>query len=106
MSEALEIRRTVSSETTDEDDLIERILDRAEDLGLIEDNREWFERLKFFTITKANGQPLDFKRWLEADDFDFSEYFVGIYGALDNWSGKLMHVFLPRFAKKQEGESE
>ncbi|QHJ75934.1 MAG: hypothetical protein [Caudoviricetes sp.] len=107
MSEALEITRNVSTETTPgEDDLIEQILDRAEYLGLIADNRERFERLKDLKITNANGCPLDFKRWLEADDFDFSEDFFGIFAAIDHWSGKLLPFFWPRFAKKQEGENE
>lgn len=42
---------------------------------------------------------LDWKAWLEADEFNFLHDLIGIYNHLNRETGKLDNCFLPRFAK-------
>ncbi|CAM1655945.1 Domain of unknown function DUF6874 [Bartonella choladocola] len=107
MSEALEITRNVSTETTpEEDNYINQILDRAEDLGLIEGDDERYDCLMDLKMLNANGCPMDFKRWLEANEDSFVIDFYSIYHFFDRRTGKLMGFSWPRFAKNQGGESK
>ncbi len=46
-----------------------------------------------------NGCPLDLKRMLAADDFNFWHDVNGIARHLDHDSGELTDCFLPRFSK-------
>lgn len=107
MSRSQAKKITVSFDTTpEEDDYIIQILDRAQELGFIDDADDWCESQMDLEATNANGCPMDFKRWLEADDFNFKHDFYGIYNHLNRRTGKLMDFFLPRFAKNQGGECE
>lgn len=47
----------------------------------------------------ANGCPLDFKRLLEFDDFNFMHDINGINHHIDRDTGKLTNCFLPKSAK-------
>ena len=83
-------------------EIINKIVDRAQDMGLYEDNRIT-AYLDVQNATKHFNMRL--KDWLEADDFNFVHDIVGIYKAInliahpvdfsnDPW-------FLPRFAGKE-----
>jgi hypothetical protein len=52
-------------------------------------------------VTHANGNPMDFERLAEADDFNFAHDVFGIYRHLDRETGKLGDCFLPRFTMKK-----
>ena len=59
------------------------------------------------TACHRNGCPLDLKKLLDADEFNFSHDIFGIRRHLDRKTGLLMHFFTPRYAKrtkKQERE--
>lgn len=49
--------------------------------------------------THANGTPLDFKKFLEFDEFNFLHDLNGIAVHIDRSTGKLKHHFLPRSHK-------
>lgn len=49
--------------------------------------------------TNANGCPLDLKKLLKADDFNFLHDIAGIAKHLDRTTGKLQNLFVPRCAK-------
>ena len=48
------------------------------------------------TATHLNGCPLDLKKLLNADDFNFAHDMGGIASCLDRKTGKLTKCFLPR----------
>ena len=107
MSETLEKTRNVSTETTpEEDNYINQILDRAEDLDLIGGDDERYDCLMDLKMLNANCCPMDFKRWLEANENSFVIDFYSIYHFFDRQTGKLSSLSRLRFAKKQGGESE
>lgn len=54
------------------------------------------------TAVHANDVKIDFKRLLEADDFNFAHDIVGIQQHLNRETGKLENCFLPRFALREE----
>lgn len=84
---------------------IERILERAKELGLCRGPRSgghWYEPLTLMMDLEAchaNGCPLDFDRLLSADDFNFTHDIAGIARHMDRETGKLTGCFLPRFAR-------
>ena len=51
------------------------------------------------TACHANGCPMDFKRLLDADDFNFTHDVGGITRHLNRETGQLEDCFLPRFSK-------
>jgi len=59
-----------------------------------------------FCAVHANGCPMDLKRLLNADDFNFAHDAFGIARHLDRddsspTGGQLLNCFLPRFAAKE-----
>lgn len=52
------------------------------------------------TATHANGNPLDLRRLLAADDFNFAHDILGIRRHLDRSTGGLLNCFSPRFSKR------
>lgn len=85
--------------TKEESKLITKIIKRAKQRHLLIDD-EKSHRMDL-QATHANGNPLDFKRFLEADDFNFIHDFCGIYRHLDRRTGKLNNFFSPRCSKHQ-----
>jgi hypothetical protein len=51
--------------------------------------------------THANGCPLDLERLLKAPRFDFWHDLYGITEHLDRTTGRLLHCFVPRCAKRE-----
>ena len=84
-------------------ELINKIVDRAQSLGLYKDNRT----TAYLDVQNAAKHfNMRLEEWLNADDFNFTHDIVGIYKAInriaypadfsnDPW-------FLPRFAGKEE----
>ena len=83
-------------------EIIDKIVDRAQILGLYEDNRIT-AHMDVVNATKHFNMRLE--EWLEADNFNFIHDIVGIYKAInrevypadfsnDPW-------FVPRFAGKE-----
>lgn len=77
---------------------IMRILKRAKKLGLYDKDEKFFRELDI-RATIANGQPLDFKKWLAFDDHSFKHDFYGISDHINHRTGKLNNFFLPRCSK-------
>ena len=87
----------------EEINLCDKIVARAQNLGLYEDNRV----TAFLDVQNAAKHfNMRLEEWLNAEDFDFVHDIVGIYKAInrvvypvdfsnDPW-------FLPRFAGKEE----
>lgn len=89
---------SLSFETTrDEFDLIRKIVDRAEELGLVRRGDDRLSLHMDFAACHANGCPMDFARFLAADDFNFTHDFTGIIACMDRGTGLLTKHFLPRF---------
>lgn len=94
----------VSFSATDaEARIIEKVVNRASNAGLIDDALS-FEMDLF--ATNANGTPLDFEKLLAFDDFSFSHDVVGIQEHISRNTGKLTRHFLPRCAKSTAKEAE
>jgi hypothetical protein len=55
--------------------------------------------------THANGCPIDFKRFAEADSFNFAHDVYGIMRHIDRRTGYLGNHFTPRFAARQVAEA-
>lgn len=51
------------------------------------------------TACNANGCPLDLKKLLAFDDFNFAHDVVGIWRHIDRNNGNLLNHFLPRCSK-------
>ncbi len=73
------------------------VMDRAKALGLVEN--EACSRMDLLA-THANGNPMDFKRLSEADDFNLTHDFCGIARHINRVTGKLENHFSPRFSKR------
>lgn len=90
----------ISFETTKaEVRLITKILDRAAKQKLFIGDR--MDHMMDIQACHANGTPLDFQKFLDADDFNFLHDFCGIYRHINRATGKLEDMFLPRTAKKE-----
>ena len=50
------------------------------------------------TACHANGNPLRLQEMLDANDFNFCHDVFGIRNCLNRRTGKLMHMFSPRFS--------
>lgn len=79
--------------------LISKILDRADQLGLLIQPRD--EHMMDLEACHASGCPMEFQRFLDADDFNFTHDFCGIYRHINRKTGKLENMFHPRTAVKQ-----
>lgn len=51
------------------------------------------------TACHANGMPMDFKKLLTADDFNFGHDAFGIRRHIDRTTGELKDCFVPRCSK-------
>lgn len=84
-------------------ELIDKIVDRAQNLGLYEDNRVT-AHMDVVNATKHFNMRLE--EWLEAEDYDFLHDIIGIYKAINraNYPADFSDDpwFLPRFAGKEE----
>lgn len=84
-----------------EADTIDRIVSRAERLGLLRDEPGAHMTLGMdITATHANGCPLDLAGLLDAEDFDFAHDVAGIQRHIDRRTGALLDCFLPRYAAR------
>ena len=83
-------------------ELIDKIVDRAQNLGLYEGNRVT-AHMDIANATKYFNMRLE--DWLNAEDFDFVHDIVGIYKAIDRskYPADFSNDpwFLPRFAGKE-----
>jgi hypothetical protein len=85
--------------SVEDSNLIDEIVERAVDLDRAWDSK--YERLDVsmdITATHCNGCPLDLKKLLEADDFNFEHDVFGIRHHLNRETGQLEDFFLPRCA--------
>lgn len=84
-------------------ELINKIVDRAQSLGLYEDNRVT-AHIDIVNATKHFNMKLE--DWLNADDFNFVHDIVGIYKAINRvaYPADFSNdpYFLPRFAGEEE----
>lgn len=85
--------------TTAESRIVQDILDRAEHYGFIRTSDERLSANMDIVATHANGCPLDFARWVDADAFNFAHDLAGITKHLNRSTGRLTGHFRPRFAK-------
>ncbi|WP_293000010.1 hypothetical protein [Nevskia sp.] len=87
--------------TKDESALIAKAVDRAmklaDEMGLDYPRMDCHMDL---TACHANGNPLDFARLVDADDFNFSHDVLGIRRHIDRNTGKLLDCFSPRFSQR------
>ena len=84
------------SATKKERELIEIICDRMIKTRMHFDQKDIAMALE---ATHCNGNPLDFKKLLAANDFNFSHDIIGIMQNLDSKTGKLKNCFSPRCSK-------
>ena len=84
-------------------ELIDKIVDRAQSIGLYEGNR-MTAHMDIANATKYFNMKLG--EWLNSDDFDFVHDIVGIYKAINRTTYPIDFSndpwFLPRFAGKEE----
>lgn len=102
--------KLVSFDTTKQDlKLIVRIVDRAQNLGIVaqpkkgrhREDRYDYKRIDCImdiTACHANGCELNLTKLIEADDFNFKHDVVGIANHIDRNTGHLGKCFSPRFA--------
>lgn len=94
----------VSFDTTaDEKTLINKILNRAKTLGLFRQKR--LEHNMDLAAANANGCPIDFARFLNATEEDFTHDFIGIYRNINVDTGQFNNGFRPRFAKHEDADT-
>lgn len=94
----------VSFDATKEDlDLITKIVYRALGEGTRDTNRIKNAHMDLVAC-HCNGNPLDLKALLEADDFNFWHDVGGITENLNRTTGKLENHFLPRFTMSGDEE--
>lgn len=83
--------------TPEEQDHIDAILDRMDDLDVLDDR---LSALMDLRACHATDVPLDLERLLnEFDDYNFLHDVVGIKRHMNRETGKLMDCFLPRCAR-------
>lgn len=81
-----------------ESELMKKIVDRAEKVF---SGRERIDIYMDITACHCNGSPLDLKKLLVADDFNFIHDVAGIGWHIDKNTGKLNGRFLPRCSLPQ-----
>lgn len=85
--------------TSEESELIDAIIDRAEKLA--QENNRKFDYVSCrmdITAVHANGNPLLLLDLLSADDFNFAHDVFGIEDHLNRQTGILEDFFSPRFS--------
>lgn len=83
-------------------DYLEKVINRADDLGLLVDKR--INHL--IDLTYANKAfNIDWKSWYESDDMNFIHDFIGIYKNIDRDKiqstdkySECFNLFVPRFS--------
>lgn len=83
-------------------DLIQKCVDRTWQSICLHKQDKVLALTMDLTAVHANDVKIDFKRLLEADDFNFAHDIVGIQKHLNRETGKLENCFLPRFALREE----
>ena len=79
-------------------ELIEKIVERA----IPENDKERrMNCMMDITATHCNGNPMDLKKLMKADDFNFFHDIYGIQNTLNRSTGKLRKGFLPRCSAHQ-----
>lgn len=86
--------------TKEENLLIFKIVDRAEENGMIANGR--LSLIMDLESVHCNDIPLDFGKLLVFDAFDFAHDICGIHNNIDRSTGKLDNCFVPRCAKPEE----
>ncbi|MFW6046809.1 MAG: hypothetical protein ACOCP4_03355 [Candidatus Woesearchaeota archaeon] len=91
----------------EEQDIIFKIVERGRNrlIQIVSKDHEISSFMDFvmdITACHCNGNPLDLKRFLESEDFDFMHDFMGIHYHLDRETGQLKNGFLPRFASIEQ----
>lgn len=87
---------------------IKRIVKRADALGLVRGKKRpdhWYLPETMFidlAVCHRSCVKLDFKRWLEADDFNFIHDVAGIAKHMDRNTGELTDCFMPRFQLREQ----
>ena len=101
-------RSRVSFEISDADaDLVSAIVDRV--AAVFEEKCFPLDRLGLrmdLIAVHANGCPLDLRRLLDADDFNFFHDVNGIDCHINRRTGKLKNHFRPRSARPQLESAE
>ncbi|OFY44098.1 MAG: hypothetical protein A2X18_07655 [Bacteroidetes bacterium GWF2_40_14] len=80
----------------EEDDLISKIVKRAQSELHIEDGLSLSMDL---SATHSNGTPIDFVKLLGFDQFNFAHDITGIMNCIDRTDGTLQNFFLPRSSR-------
>lgn len=86
--------------------LIERIVDRT--LDIIAAGQPLAKRdrrtnlIMDLTACNANGNPMDFAKLADADDFNVMHDVGGISRHIDRDTGELLNFFSPRFSARQQ----
>jgi hypothetical protein len=78
---------------------VRKIIDRAEALEVVSDR---MSSTMDIIACNANGTPLDFERFLAANDFNFLHDFCGIARHMNRETGKIEGGFLPRFRRQHQ----
>lgn len=87
--------------TRHEFDVIRKIIDRAAAHGLIRRGDDRMSISMDLCAAHANGNPIDFDRFLAFDDFNFTHDYCGIARHIDRATGKLTDCFSPRSSKRE-----
>jgi hypothetical protein len=98
----------VNFESTDEElALIEKIVERAENVGYVRGRKSrshWYTKTTMtldLLAANANGNPMDFERMLATDDLNFLHDVAGIARHMNRETGKFNDFFSPRFTKHE-----
>lgn len=90
--------------TREKYELIGKIIDRADEMGIVVDKRFAHMMDLEFAVKEFD---IDLEAWLNADNFNFMHDWVGIYRNIDRevinatHSGKdAFNYFVPRFARR------
>jgi hypothetical protein len=98
----METKSMVSFEINDSDfKLVRKIVERAAKKRPDHFGKK-LEKLDLemdLVATHSNGNPLDFQKILDADDFNFGHDVYGIVNHIDRRTGKLTRCFLPRYSR-------
>lgn len=81
-----------------ESKLVQKIVTRAVELRICS-SADSVSLAMDITATHRNGCPLDLKKFLEFDDFNFAHDIGGIRAHIDRNDGTLKRCFLPRSSK-------
>lgn len=82
--------------------LTTKIIERADKLGLLKDDLFLVIEL---TIANIHICPIDFERFLNSSENEFSREFTGIFKHLNVIDGTFDNGFRPRFAKHEDADT-